>query len=156
MPKKDKGTYVIVGLGAAALIYYFYNKNKATSAIPTVAPVTEPGITTPSTPITALPVTPTLQTGQLTTALYNPAPTPTGVPLSSQQQTVMAFFKTDLDEANLNQFMNSYPSFTDSEWAGLWDLVVNDWQGGQGNTPQRKQFWDTWRVKYHILDGTYS
>jgi|SRR5882672_8809686 len=157
--KKDNLVQWGLILAAGFGVYYLYKKNQAATTT----------ITTTTTPVAVLPITPTasvIDPGMtapitLTIAPESLAPLTTTVPTanathSANQQTVIDFFTTDLDEANLNQFHNSMNQFTADEWAGLYDLLVNDWEGGGGNTPARKQFWDTWRVKYHILDGTYN
>jgi len=156
-------------LGGAGILVYLYNKNQTTAV--TTTTVTTPAIISPisSLPASATAVAqidpgtiaiPTVTVSPetlapLSVATVAPAATSSSS-YSANQQTVINYFKTDLDEANLNQFTNNLANFTPAEWTGLYDLLVNDWEGGQGNTPARKQFWDTWRVKYHILDGTYA
>lgn len=167
MEKKSKIWQWAAILGGAGLVYYFYNKNKTATTTTTTTTVTTPApvsaLPTASTVITpGLPVTPPSTVTILTPETFAPAQLPAApapvnaAAASTDQQTVIDYFKSSLDEANLNQFNNSMASFTPAEWSALWDLLVNDWRGGQGNTPARMQFWDTWRTKYHILDGTYA
>lgn len=172
--KKNKIWEYAAILGGAGLLYYFYNKNQTATTTLTTSTTTTPVTTVippattatlpppPSTiaplPVTVVPaqmvtVTPDIVAPATTAAT---AATAAAASLTDAQQKVIAFMRTDLDEANLAQFLNSYPSFTAAEWAGLYDLIVNDWQGGQGNTPARVLFWNTWRSKYHILDGTFN
>jgi hypothetical protein len=167
MEKKSNIWEWVAVLGGAGVLYYLYSKNKTTTvttttvATPVISPVSslpasttasviDPGVTQPVTvtvtPDSLLPVVPTVATATPTNAAT----------YSANQQQVIDYFKSDLDEANLNQFLNNEANFTPAEWAGLYDLLVNDWEGGQGNTPARVQFWNNWRTKYHILDGTYS
>lgn len=162
---KKKNDLVQWGIlvAAAAGLYYLYKKGQPGTAATSIT------TTTTTTPVAALPTTQAaavLDPGvsppiTQTVTPESLAPLTTTVPTSNathsaNQQTVIDFFTSDLDEANLNQFNNSMAQFTTQEWASLYDLLVNDWEGGGGNTPARKQFWDTWRVKYHILDGTYN
>lgn len=160
--------------GALGLAYWLYTQQSATT---TTAPAT-PALPTPALPaqgtsITALPVaTPAVTAPGLTsvtpavlttTALQIPVTATPGIPTAastgltaSQLATLQNWAQTSMDAANYAQWTAQQGNFTPVEWAGLADLYFNDWTGGQGNTPARESFWNDWRRKYHILDGTYA
>jgi len=66
------------------------------------------------------------------------------------QQTTIFNWANTLKAADQAQFYASWPNMTASDVAGLMDLIVNEWQGGQPVTPARTAFWNTWRTTYKI------
>lgn len=67
----------------------------------------------------------------------------------AQQQTIFSWANT-MSAADQAQFYASWHVMTASDVAGLMDLIVNEWQGGQPVTPARTAFWDNWRQTYRI------
>lgn len=142
--KKNNNTLLYIGLAVGA--YFLYQRSKNQNGVAVPAPVTPVALLPPSTNIAA-PVAVTATTGRasnnsalLPDVLKWAQPTPTG----------------GLSPANSARFFAVQNLFTTDEIDGLNDLVVNDWEGGQGNTAARTAFWNNWRVKYHIADGTYN
>lgn len=66
------------------------------------------------------------------------------------QQTTIFNWANTLNAADQAQFYASWPNMTASDVAGLMDLIVNEWQGGQPVTPARTAFWNSWRLTYKI------
>lgn len=140
--KKD--TVVILGVLAIGG-YLLYRKSQA-AALATSSPVVVPPMV--NAPM-SLPTT--LTTGQQT---YNNTPPstpvdPNGVPLAFTQ------WAETLDVANKAQFDKMLPSMTPGEIACMTDIIINDFNGNHITTPAQRSCWDSWRVKYHILDGTF-
>lgn len=107
----------------------------------TRAAVQSPGITTDST---TNPVT-----GQTTTA-YTAANGTVAVPVA-----VTDWLKT-LPPNNQAQAFKMLPTMTANDIAGLQDLILNLWAAGKQPTAAQTAFWNAWRTKYHINDGTVS
>jgi hypothetical protein len=128
-------TLILLG-GGALLAYYFWKKSQAAQSAGAAAVIT-PGAGAPIVNITPVPQSNTGVAGQLT------------VP-----QVVTDWVGT-MDVANRNQFYAQLKVMTQADINGLQDIIVNDWEGTGIATPAQRAFWDTWRVKYHILDGTY-
>ena len=66
------------------------------------------------------------------------------------QQTTIFNWANTLKPADQAQFYAMWSQMTSSDIAGLMDLIVNEWQGGQPVTAARTNFWNAWRVKYQI------
>ena len=72
---------------------------------------------------------------------------------------VTSWFNT-LDAGNKNQAFSQLPNMTEDELTALC-LIFDQWAAGHSTValgmPQSYiTFWNSWRVKYHILDGTYA
>lgn len=131
-------------IGALALGGYLLYKKSLNTAIPggiLPAPVIPPGSNGVITP------------GLLSAAPADTMTAATGV--SNPGDNVILNWFQSLSPANAQQALSQWPNMTTADKAGLYDLIANDWQGGQGNTPARIAFWNSWRVKYHVNDGTY-
>ncbi len=80
-----------------------------------------------------------------------PAPAPTGIVPPDVYTWIGS-----LDTANQAQAQKALLIMTPEEIAGLEDIVHNDFYGNGITTDAQRTFWNTWRVKYHVLDGTYA
>jgi hypothetical protein len=129
-------TMLLLGLAAAAAVgYYFYSRQS-----PGVAPALAPG---------------SLATTTGTPAGFSTAPTPAAN--ANSATVVQGWFNSGaLDPANKQQAFAQFGNMTADEINQLADIIVNVW--GTGGTPSAAQtlFWNAWRVKYHIDDGTYA
>jgi hypothetical protein len=130
-------TMLLLGLAAAAAVgYYFYSKQSA-------------GVTPAALPAGSLATT----TG--TPAGFSTAPTPAAN--ANSATVVQGWFNSGaLDPANRQQAFGQFGNMTADEVNQLADIIVNVW--GTGGKPSAAQtaFWNAWRVKYHIDDGTYA
>jgi hypothetical protein len=134
MGKKNDNTILVIGLAAAAAaVYYFYTKGSTAAAAPgSTSSLTNPG------------------TGPV---VYSSAPTPAA---SGTTATVVQGWFNTLDPANKQQAYAQYGNMTDAELTELADIIVNVWGVGGKSSADQTIFWNAWRVKYHILDGTYA
>jgi len=165
---KKQTVIIIVAIVALALLWYFfvYKKNQTAGAspvvapgIPQAAPVSQAAVVngppaqlatatgasqTLATPATALDVSTAVQP-VYTTAID-----------SSQYDAIILPWMNSLGVNNKQQALAMYPQMTQTEKATLADIITNVWGGKRPQTSADTQFWNTWRVKYHILDGTYN
>lgn len=129
-------TMLLLGLAAAAAVgYYLYSKNSGSIAPVAVTPagaLTNPG------------------TGPV---VYSSAPTPAA---NANTATIVQGWFNTLDAANKQQALAQYGNMTDAELTELADIIVNVWGTGGKPSAAQTDFWNAWRVKYHILDGTYA
>lgn len=142
MAKKKNDWILPVGLGLGAVVLYMYFKK----AQPALA---DPGIIAPG----ALPgsvsvnaTAPALTTGSTTTG--------SGSVSHVNDPSILKWAASSMTPMNYAQFQKTEGTFTNDEWNGLYLLVSGDPTYGFG-TPGGATFWDAWRVKYHINDGTY-
>ncbi len=151
MAKKNSMTLpLLIGGGALAVWYFFFRNTAAaapapTSAIPgNTANYNGPGIDMAS-PGTVSPLT-----GVSTAAA--------GYPTQNQNNTniVIVNWMNTLSPANRNQALSQLPNMTVDETNELADIIVNVWAKGIAPSATQTAFWNAWRVKYHILDGTYQ
>lgn len=167
-----KKEYVIILVVAAlALVWYFFFRNKpATTTTTTMqtpgatvaAPVTQPAVinSPPSTTATATGASQTLT--QPVTADVTARPStginPVGVTAvdSSQYDPVILPWINSFGAANKQHALDMYPQFTAAEKSMLVDFITNLWPGKRAQTATDTTNWNNWRMKYHILDGTYS
>lgn len=128
---------MILGLAAlAAAGYYFYTKQNG-SAVPAAA---APGALTTTTG---------------TPAGFVTAPTPAANINSAT--VVQGWFNSGaLDPANKQQAFAQFGNMTADEVNELADIIVNVWGTGSKPSAAQTDFWNQWRVKYHIDDGTYA
>lgn len=162
-----KKEYVIIlVIAALALIWYFFIRNKnqtpAAAAIPGTA-VAEPSpvLAVVNAPPAQL-ATATAPSQTMTTPAVVAQPS-TGVqPVymtvidPSQFDAIILPWMNSLGVANKQQALKMYPTMTDMEKSALADIILNVWGGKRPQTSDDTLFWNTWRTKYHILDGTYS
>lgn len=143
-------TIIIVGVLVIAILIFLWIKNrKSATGATTAGTATGGGASgstggTPATTTNTNPVT-GQSTQQYTAAGGAEVPT-----------AVTNWAKQGMGPANQAQFFKMLPSMTSSEINQLYDIIINAWGKGVNPTPAQVQFWDTWRVKYHILDGTYN
>lgn len=171
MAKKNSIGIGIALLGGGGLLYY-YMKNRDT-VTPPVTPILPPPVPSgpsdlvpisapvavtlmPSTPLTATPL-------QMTPIVSTNAPGVTsgyanadGAGLSVADMQTILNWVGSLSQARQNQFYATAPLYTADEWKGLRNLVVIAWAQGQGQKASDVDFWNYWRVKYHIADGTIN
>lgn len=151
----DKKTMTILLIAAASIFVLWYlTKDKTvanteptggTTAAP-AAPISTSGATTTNDA--------TVTAGKNSQTLTETSAT-TGSPSNTLDAAIYAWFN-GLSAGNKAQAYKMYPSMTDSEKASLYDIIINEWQNGGPATTTRVNFWNNWRIKYHILDGTYS
>ena len=137
--------------GGALAIWYFYFRNPAAAAPVTVAPGT-PSSLLPAGPPTTLPGSIPAQTGISSTA--------TGQPIVNQNNSTIAITSWAnsgvLSPANRNQLFSQLPNMSVDETNELADIIVNVWGKGIAPTTAQSLWWNNWRVKYHVDDGTYT
>jgi hypothetical protein len=132
MSKKSNNNLLLI-LGVAGVGYYLWSKNQAT------APPSQTAVTSTSAP--------NYGTGS--------AQTPTPSVVNDPRLTEINQWINTISVANANQARLALTQMSQDEVAGLYDIVHNDFYGNGITTPAQRTFWDTWRVKYHVLDGTY-
>jgi hypothetical protein len=134
MGKKNDNTLLLFGLAAAAAVgYYFYSKQTPGAA--------------------ATPATLTTTTG--TPAGFTTAPTPAAN--ANSATVVQGWFSSGaLDAANMQQAYAQFGNMTADEVNQLADIIVNVWGTGSKPSAAQTDFWNAWRSKYHIDDGTYA
>lgn len=141
MAKKSNNLLLIAGIGVAG--YFLWKK----SAAPAPA-VTPAGSLLTPTLTTNYSSAPTTGTGSAATPLPSVA--------NDARVPVIQQWINTLDTANQAQANKALPLMSQDEIAGLYDVVHNDFYGNGITTPAQRDFWNAWRVKYHVLDGTYA
>lgn len=153
---------VLIAIVALAAIWYFFFRN--TNA------VTIPGQTaiTPTNPAPALwgqpatNATATAPSQTLTTPATTGSPSTPVQPVymstvdPSQYDAVILPWMNTLPVNNKQQALSKYPSMSSAEKAALADIIINVWGGKRPQTQADTDFWNAWRVKYHIMDGTIN
>jgi hypothetical protein len=134
--KKDNTTLLLLLAAAGAGIYYFYSKNSA------AAPATS-----------AVPPAPGALVQSPGPAVYSTAPTPAA---NVNSATVVQGWFATLDAANKQQAYYQFANMTADEVNEMADIIVNVWGTGAKPSAAQTQFWNMWRAKYHVLDGTYA
>jgi hypothetical protein len=140
----NKKALIIVGvIAAVALIWYFMFYKKATPG-PTTTAVTPalPGGSSGGSPVTIVPGTQTLDTTGGASGAQN-------TNLSIVQGWVNTLAAADKQHINA-----ALPLMTADEIATLAG-IVNTWTSGNPVSAAQTAFWNAWRVKYHVLDGSY-
>lgn len=140
----NKKTMIIIGVVALGVIVYIIWKKKqqqapgvpSTGGVP--APASTPAVTTSTNPVT----------GQSTNSYTAAGGYPVPLAITDWAKTIAP--------NNQAQFFKCLPLMTSGEIDALYDIIINQWGKGASATPAQRNFWDTWRVKYHILDGTYN
>ena len=150
--KKDKTLWLVLLLAGGGAAIWYFTRPPAAATIP-IAPglPAVPGAITPP-PVALPPSVPSVTTtGASTTAIAPVVTRPTAAGYDPRMDTMQAWAEGGLNPCDLARWNANKANFSPDEWAGLFDIYFQDWQGGQGNTAARTQFWDAWRVKYSIL-----
>lgn len=169
-----KETVIILVIAGLALVWYFFFRNQsatAATATPTVpsaggtvaAPAVVAAVQGPATPAqmaTATAPSQTLTAPDVVTPAAATVPGSAATPSVTFDAIILPWMNS-LGVANKQQALSQYPNMTDAEKASLADIIANVWSaagspGHRALTPADTAFWDSWRVKYHILDGTYN
>jgi hypothetical protein len=134
-------TVLVVGIAAAAAaVWYFFIRPGAQAA---------PGsAVTPGA--AALPGGPAVNS---TGPVYTSPPTPAS---NVNTDMVVQGWMNTLDAANKAQALGQFGNMTVDEKNQLADIIQNVWAVGAKPSAVQTNFWNAWRVKYHILDGTYA
>lgn len=141
MAKKSNNNLLLIA--AVAVGGYFLWKKSASPAV--AAPAGS--LLTPTLTATTGSA-PNYGTGSVATPLPSTANDPR---LADIRQWI-----SSLSPSNAGAASTALASMTQDEIAGLYDVVHNDFYGNGITTPAQRTFWNAWRVKYHVLDGTYS
>lgn len=154
---KKKTNYLLIA-GIAAVGFYLWKRSVAQPAGSTPLPGSAINPTMPTVaPLVSAPVSQPATTGFLATVAQVFAPAP--APVTASGTTVPGDVRTwveSLDAANQAQANKALLIMPQSEIDSLEDIVHNDFYGNGITTPAQRTFWDMWRVKYHVLDGTYA
>jgi hypothetical protein len=168
-----KKEYVIILLIAAvaAIWYFFIHKPDASTLAANVipaggtsaAPVPAMAVQGPATPAanaTATAPSQVLTAPDVVTPAAASVPSTTTAPAATPDSIILPWMNS-LGVANKQQSLTMYPNMTDAEKAALADIIANVWSaagtpGHRALTSADTAFWNAWRVKYHILDGTYN
>lgn len=146
---KKNNTMMLVGIAAVIGAVWYFTKQPATAA----AAVPAGGTPLPATPAGAIP-------GQVTTNSVQAAPavdtSATSSFTNSNLDLVISQWFDTLDPANRAQAYAQYPNMTVDEKNQLGDIIVNVFDKFLKPSSAQTQFWNAWRVKYHIEDGTYA
>jgi hypothetical protein len=137
--KKNNTTTLLLVAGVAAVGYYLYTKSAAGSS----------GVVAPGLPTT-------LSTGSLPNTGTGSLATPLPSTANDPRLVVINEWVNTLDAANANAARNALAIMSQDEIASLYDIVQNDFYGNGITTDAQRAFWNTWRVKYHVNDGTYA
>jgi hypothetical protein len=142
--KSSSTTKLLLVAGVAGVAYYLYKSGALNNILPAGAP-SAPAAVNP------LAITSTQQ------AVTNSAATSLPPVTSNDPRvtTIMQWMNT-LTGGNKTAALNALPQMSQSEIAGLYDIVANDFYGNGITTGPQTTFWNAWRVKYHVLDGTYT
>lgn len=157
MTPKNKKVLIILGvITLVVLIYLWWKNNNAAAVTQTV--------TTPSTSATTTPTT-----GTVPITSGTPAVTSIGNPVTGQTSqaytasngavdvpSTITQWAQSLPPNNQAQFFKMLPSMSGSEISSLNDIIINAWGKGANPSAAQTAFWNTWRTKYHILDGTVN
>lgn len=154
---------LVAGIG---VWWYYHNQPAAAPGTAPASPGSSPTPAPGSAPISAPPpaplsVSPVTSIAAVNTPATVPSPVPSvagnaAVPYDPRMDQVQSWANSALTPANLAQYNAQKGNFTQADWNGLYDLIINRFMGGQPNTPARTAFWDSWRTTYHIDDGTYT
>lgn len=125
---KYKKYIIWVGIAVVIILLYLYYKSKAKPAAPVVTTVN--------------PVT-----GQSTTAA-------TALNGTVEVPKAVTDWANGLQPNNKAQFYKMLPTMTQQDIDGLYDIILNEWGANRMPTPAQTTFWNYWRVKYHVADGS--
>jgi predicted negative regulator of RcsB-dependent stress response len=138
---------ILAGIG---LVGYFgwqwYQKNQAGGAAPSVGPLNASQALNAGGPVNVPGLAPAnMPAGNGPVSL---ASTPDGVTVSNWMNT--------LDTANRTQALAELQYMTADELSQMANIINNVWAKGLSADSEETDFWNAWRVKYHVLDGTYT
>lgn len=139
MSKKKSNNNLLLIAAIAAGGYYLYTRGMFGQSV-----AAAPNIPT------------TLSTGSLPNIGTGSASTPLPSTANDARLPVINQWINTLDPANANQARNALSVMTQAEIASLYDIVQNDFYGNGITTDAQRTFWNAWRVKYHVNDGTYA
>lgn len=148
MSKKSSNNKLLLIAGVAAVGYYLYKKGSFDNIFPATGSVTQGLNPIPMATNTAAGV----QVGVSNAQQPILPPVPSNDP---RIQTITQWMNT-LTGGNRTAALAALQVMTQDEVAGLYDIVANDFYGNGITTPAQTQFWNAWRVKYHVDDGTYA
>jgi hypothetical protein len=139
MAKKRDNLLLIAGIGVGAYLLW---KKSATQ---------------PPAPLPASNLTPTL-TGNYSAPTLGTGSAATPLPSTANDQRVTEIKQwiSSLSPGNQAAALSALAVMSQAEIAGLYDIVHNDFYGNGITTSQQRAFWDAWRTKYHVADGTYA
>lgn len=140
MAKKKNNLILPLGIGAVIAAVWYFSRDTAAA----------PGATTPG----AIPQTVTTNSATAVTDGFQS--TPGQQTVGPQDLVISNWMKTLPVQAEVTNALNQLPAMTVGEKNMLSNIIVNVW--GKNMSPDSDQisFWNIWRVKYHIEDGTYS
>ena len=144
---KTEKLLLLGGLGVAA--YFIYTKY--INPVATLQPSAVPNNLTPI-PMT---VTNQIQAAASIPGQYG-SDTPVNPNATLAQQTTLFNWATQswgtTQAGDLAQFMKMFPVFTAADINGLMDLINTGFSPSAAHT----SFWNNWRARYDIDNGTYS
>jgi hypothetical protein len=138
MAKKSNNLLLIGGIGVVAYLLW-----KKSTAAPPVAAL--PGAAIPTT----------LNNYTTAPAINTATAGPVSAPANNVPADIYQWIAT-ISPGNQVQAKNALLLMSPAEIASLEDIVHNDFYGNGITTSAQRLFWDTWRVKYHVLDGTVN
>lgn len=145
--KKSDNLLLIAGIGVGGYLLYKHMSAPPQTAVAPLSPipanVLPPGMTATSV------IPPNIGTGSMST----PEPSVANDPRLTD---INQWIGTIGSAANQNAARAALAVMTQAEIAGLYDIVHNDFYGNGITTDAQRTFWNAWRVKYHVLDGTYA
>jgi hypothetical protein len=139
--KKSDNLLLIAGIGVGGYLLYKY---VVAPPVATAAPV--PNLTPTLTGNYS--AAPTLGTGSAQTPMPSTANDPRLIEINQWISTLSA--------GNASAARAALTQMSQAEIAGLYDIVHNDFYGNGITTDAQRSFWNAWRVKYHVADGTYA
>jgi len=152
---EHKGVLIggVIVIGEGALLYWWWSSHR-------LGPVPIPAARAAGNPTPAAGIAP--GTGTIATAppalsigsVAVAASVATGAAGGSTVPPAVTQWATTLGPNNQAQFNKALPSMTSDELGNLNNIIVNYWYKNIPITDSLRSFWDSWRVKYHILDNT--
>jgi hypothetical protein len=134
MAKKSGNNKLLLIAAVGAAAYYLYTRHPAAAAPPVVQ--------------TSGGTAPNYGTGS------NQTPAP--VTVADPRLTEINQWVSTLSTANAAAARNALTVMSQGEIASLYDIVHNDFYGNGITTATQRDFWNVWRTKYHVNDGTYQ
>ena len=159
---KKEYVIIIVAIALLAVWYFFIRKSSVATANNVLAGAASPSSESPSVGGTtpALNATATQPSQTLAPDVVSPAqsliPTQDNAINTSQYDAIILPWMNSLGAANKARALLEYPSMEPEEKGALADIIANVWTKNRPQTQDDTDFWNAWRTKYHILDGTYS
>jgi hypothetical protein len=132
---------MIITLGGIATLYFGYKAYQQSQAAAPPAPALPPG--TPTTGV--LPTTTQTAAG---TAAPTSMPVTSGGAPNGIDPTVYATVMSWVNSDGRPPVMAFGAAQVPSEYAGMYDIIVNQWMANASPTPARTAFWNSLRNKY--------